>query len=421
MKKLIYILAGCLFSLHIVYADKQIDVKTPKGSSVVAWICDEMSASDIAYFDQIYTSNYPKAVMLEHSTNKYNCHGYAWHMSEGGDARWIGYKDDTDEDIYMEDGSYIEVSAGPSPRKISFKDGDHSAITTDQQGVFISKWNCYPLMRHTYEDCPYSPSTLRYFIKYTKFDMGGSDFICKDTPMTFSLNYQPIKPVNWIVPNSLRIISGQGTSSITVEAVDISSSQEVIKAKIDNAEITKVVTLNGINVTGILGNSRCKPNTPQTYNAQINAVVWPQGLDWKWEIACSYPQPAYTIINSQLNVTFTRNDSYTLRCWIVSPCGYYMGTGYLYVMVGPYYSIQLDPQSGNLQITANDNLTLQNIRVSSFSTYEIVHASTGRVASKGRFDNANGLSTYINDLSKGIYLIRIVGPDGEEEVQKISF
>lgn len=423
MKKYIYIIIGCLFSLHVTPADKIIYLKTPRGSDVTAWICDEMSSSDIAFYDQYYASRYPRAVMLERSSDKYNCHGYAWHMSEGGDAVWIGYRETIDEDVYMEDGSYVEVAAGTTPRKVSYDGGDHSAVTTDQQGVLISKWNRYPLYRHAYDDCPYiKGTTLRYFINYRKFDMGGSDFICKGTAMTFSLNYQPIKPVSWTVPSSLRIISGQGTSSITVEPVDGGSSQGSIEARIDNAVISKLVTMNGIDVTSIRGNSRCKPNTPQTYNAGIGVALWPQGLNWKWEIATSvYPAPAYSTINSQMNVTFTKEGSYTLRCWIVSPCGFYMGTGYLYVMVGPYYSIQLDPQSGNLQITLADNLIEQNNRSSSFSTYEVIHTTTGRVAAKGRFDNSNGLSTYLSNVSKGVYIIKVKGPNGEEEIQKLSY
>ena len=43
--------------------------------------------------------------------------------------------------------------------------GDHTAVTTNQQGIFISKWNEYPLMKHAWNYSPYGTNDLKYYIK----------------------------------------------------------------------------------------------------------------------------------------------------------------------------------------------------------------------------------------------------------------
>lgn len=47
-KRYLYIIFLVLINLNVAFADKRSDVKTPAGSSVEAWICDEMSASQRA-------------------------------------------------------------------------------------------------------------------------------------------------------------------------------------------------------------------------------------------------------------------------------------------------------------------------------------------------------------------------------------
>lgn len=422
MKNYIYIIISCLLCSNPIWADRQSNVQTPKGSSVEAWILDEMSNDDILMWNSHFTSRYPAAEMLAPSTNAYNCHGYAWHMSEGGDARWIGKDRTTDEDIYMSDGSYIEVPAGTSLRKVSYQNADHSAITTGQSNMLISKWSYGPLMRHAPDDSPFTYSSLRYYIKYTEFSEGWTEFICNGSPVTYTLKYTPIGSINWIVPNGLRIISGQGTTSITVEATNTTCSEGVIKAQIGNKEMTHNVIINGINVTSIIGSSRPQLNSAQIYNANTNTSYWPQGLTWNWDIATSvYPKPSYTFTNSQMRVTFTHTGSYTLRCWISSPCNTSVGTGYLYVTVGAYYLVQLDPQTGYLQIRSTEAMANNKSRKTTTCIYELINATTGKIVSKGSFNSSEGLSTYINNLSKNIYALMITESSGINEVHKLSY
>jgi hypothetical protein len=119
-------------------------------------MCESSSARRQS-LDQHYSITYPNATQIKtydgfSSTRKFNCHGYAWLRVEQGIDRWIGtgWPEDVPDPelIYMTDGSYIEVSQETYPGKVFWASGDHSAITTSQQGWFISKWNEYPLMKH---------------------------------------------------------------------------------------------------------------------------------------------------------------------------------------------------------------------------------------------------------------------------------
>ena len=70
----------------------QADVYTPKGYLVGATIEGEMTEEARANLDSYYVSRYRNAILIPtygeyggeelSSTNRFNCHGYAWHVSE---------------------------------------------------------------------------------------------------------------------------------------------------------------------------------------------------------------------------------------------------------------------------------------------------------------------------------------------------
>lgn len=152
---------------------RQTSLKTPKGSSVIAFTVSEMSESERVYFDDYYGKTYPGAELIytynsHSSTRKFNCHGYTWYMSESVNGLkkpvWIGLSNDTDDDIYTTDGSFIRVMNETYPGKVTWgNETDHSAITTEVPGVWISKWNEYPLAKHQFNDSPYGVTTFRYY------------------------------------------------------------------------------------------------------------------------------------------------------------------------------------------------------------------------------------------------------------------
>ncbi len=167
-------------------------IETPNGSEVLC-TAEFEEASD-EYLSHWYSNcvSYIEnldAEIIDAASQRYNCHAYAWHMTEGGGEVWIGaHRTGTDcptpdeaqwvEDIYWTDGSYYEVT-GLTPSEVTSNhaskvnwplpwddDGNHSGITTDRAGYFISKWGVWPLVEHWWNDSPYNDSLLRFYQRY---------------------------------------------------------------------------------------------------------------------------------------------------------------------------------------------------------------------------------------------------------------
>jgi len=220
----ILIVSQLIFQGLVNGQDYRSDVCTPKGSNVVAWTMDsEYSDSLKSYWDSYYGSAYPNIEILAtngiySTTKKFNCHSYAWHVSDGGTNRWIGYyQGNADEYIYWEDGSYIEVTGFvPYPGKVSYASDDHSAITTNQSGWFISKWGNKVLARHQYDDCPYTSSNLKYY--KLNFQISGPSLLCNSAG-EYSLSDTPGGEITWGQSNNLSRSSSQGANPCSFSPV----------------------------------------------------------------------------------------------------------------------------------------------------------------------------------------------------------
>lgn len=179
MKTILIAIIINLSILNILLSQQQSNVKTPisEENNVTAYVRGEASESQLEYWDNYYNLTYSNAIKIPtygssySATQRFNCHGYAWYMTESGhgldDPRWIGLYEVTDEDIYMTDGSYVEVESAVWPGKVSWPSTmNHSAITTEQGGVWISKWGPCPLYKHNWDDSPFGSENLKYYKLY---------------------------------------------------------------------------------------------------------------------------------------------------------------------------------------------------------------------------------------------------------------
>lgn len=116
-------------------------------------------------------------------------------MSEGqiNDSIWIG-DNATDEDIYWNDGSFIEVPQSFAT-KVSYSTAEHSAVIHDANR-FRSKWGQMPLVIHYPNDTPYdSTAAKKYYIKNTmrflghKFVCGSETYAVKGLPTGASITW----------------------------------------------------------------------------------------------------------------------------------------------------------------------------------------------------------------------------------------
>lgn len=172
--KALIILFVLLFSKNI-WGQPYTSIYTPQGNCVLVVELDEqLTAAQKEALRQKWTQTYPRAIYLGEATTTYNCHAYAWSVSEGGEKCWMNTPND---DIYMTDGSYIQTNRyDPKATKVSYGDDDHSAILAlDGSNYFISKWGEGCLMKHAYNDCPYNSTNLKYY--KLSMEILGDDFI----------------------------------------------------------------------------------------------------------------------------------------------------------------------------------------------------------------------------------------------------
>lgn len=162
-------------------------IKTPMNQSVEClYLSDppgyvELWEDQAADWIRDHNSN---AVRIGPATQTYNCHAYAWHVSDGGSYCWINKKDSYNQpnvSKYWTNDAYSTTDHFGEFVKIFYGfTADHSAITTSTYEV-KSKWGTWPLYRHFRSDCPYSASNLTYY----KVPIDGDNCMCTSSTKTY--------------------------------------------------------------------------------------------------------------------------------------------------------------------------------------------------------------------------------------------
>ena len=312
MKKLIVLfLTSIVFSclLRGQCVDIQMyDIFTPNGSLVVTWITCESSLQTRQGFDDHYTTAYPAAQKIVtydnlSSTRRFNCHGYAWLRAEGGPDRWIGLNFDEVgyPDIYMEDDSYTGVLRETYPGKVFWgrPTGDHSAVTTDEQGVFISKWNEFPLMKHQRNDSPYGTRRLQYYVNTTA--ISGPSTICAIDTYRLISNV----PATWTVaPLGAFSVTAQNGASATVTALMNGQSGTITATVASGATGTKVIQACGISGSSTL----CRIESYFLNNASADS--------WTVSPGSSFSISATNTTSATVTTQVLNGQSGTLTAWV---------------------------------------------------------------------------------------------------------
>jgi len=334
MRKILIIAFIFLRITALGQADYQSNVCTPKGDVIVAWSTAESDTSTRAYYDSYFASTYPNAQQIKtydnySSTRKYNCHGYAWHVSDGGADRWIGYSaGNTDEFDYWLKGSYVEVGYAHYPGKVSWASGDHSAVTTATSGWFISKWNEYPLMFHRWDDSPYGSSNLKYY--KLNFSITGTSLLCT-TNQTYTLTNTPGGFITWGKSASLGF-NGSNTGQ-SVSIIPSSNGSGFVTVNFTSGCGTsfsipqKDVWVGPPVISGISGPTSTPNNQWATYTAQLQSdLSAPTAYNWILN-----PVNGNSVYNygSTCDIAFYNAGTYQLVVQAKNVCS---GSGY-----GPYY------------------------------------------------------------------------------------
>ena len=126
----------------------------------------EASSAELNALTQMYTSNYPNAIVRGPSTMKYNSHSYAWYRSSTDNDKIIPsfYNGNFQLDNFWQSGGlFSSCGDNTSAKIVYYSDGDHSAAKVSDN-TYVSKWGYGPLMEHAPSYCPYIVTNMQYYI-----------------------------------------------------------------------------------------------------------------------------------------------------------------------------------------------------------------------------------------------------------------
>ena len=174
MKKIIVAICFCsiVFNNYTNISANNYNIAylyTPNGSVFVARIYEsEDNISMLEYYMERYFEPYannPNVTLLSCASDRYNCHGFAWGISEGGPVCGIEPFIEASTPHFHEywlDGSYEETTEEYAEK--SYNQG-HSTVISSYPGMHVSKWSSGPLVRHPFDMSPYSDASTYYRLK----------------------------------------------------------------------------------------------------------------------------------------------------------------------------------------------------------------------------------------------------------------
>ncbi len=206
-------------------ADRLIPFYTPNSTLVPdTYTLDETidTPAEILAAREFYKSCYPNAEEVSGPSDTYNCHGYAWSITEGGPTVWIGLGYAGETHRFVDDGSYIPTSPDTPGAKVRYLNADHSAIA-ETADIFVSKWHKYPLYRHHKNDSPFPKSgatpQVAYYKRNTPLVITGPDSPSLNTNVTYSVpTAQNITFNRWeITGGGYTTTSGLNSRNLTIK------------------------------------------------------------------------------------------------------------------------------------------------------------------------------------------------------------
>jgi hypothetical protein len=272
--------------------------------------------------------NYPcGAELVGTPTNKYNCHAYTFHVSEGENEVWVGWDMDITHNIYWMDGSYIEVSENESTKVIYHSAGNHSAIRLDNSW-YQSKWGASALVQHPPNCVPahYQASLPKKFYKLAPIT--GANTLSLD-PEIYKLNYG--QATHWSVTGNFSIVSSNATSA-TVKATAYNGQSGTLTAVVNGITITKSIQACHLHINGpshTCGSTVTYSLANLPSGVTANQVVWssntltPVGGNTGLSKTFTASGDGRAWVRAQINSVFVEKNDIVIR--YPQMRGYYIG------------------------------------------------------------------------------------------------
>lgn len=264
MKKITILILGIISHYSVFSQDWELTqtVKTPYKTTVpdTYYVTNGQNATYSVFERSIIENhlynNYGGATIVGDQDYRYNCHAYAWHVSEGGDLVWMGKNTVFAEDVYWNDCSYIEVSEIEATKVSYHVSGNHSAIK--EGGVWYrSKWGKSFLVRHKLnevlhgENFPYldntnyHPELQKKFYRRAKIagesiPQSPSIYYVESLPSTLSANWTYTPKSGTSLPTGSFITNNPTANQCTIN----NSSKQYI-----NGTLKATIIKNGMSIT----------------------------------------------------------------------------------------------------------------------------------------------------------------------------
>jgi hypothetical protein len=472
MKKLIYTVLFYILILNIstnvCNAQKLLTtVKTPKGYMVPdTWdrsfppqpnyvsgtMKTDKSINEISAIQKYAAVTY-NATFISSETVLYNCHSFAWYLSELGNIIcWMGYKTKTAEDVYWdyENGGYMQVLNEAEASKVSYylDTTNHSAVTTHTLGIVRSKWGDGALYEHPIGDGPYvGMDKRRYYKLRVNIAQQNSNVPCYNQTKTFtspSLNLIGAT-YTWRCSSNLETFSGQGTNTYTVRVNSTAGQLSWVQLDIthqkfsgDNADISKTSSSTRYEfwvgppvVANVSGPRYNQIGASASYSASISDIR-ANVTSFNWSlmpgIFNNYFNPGY----DHCYVTWNRAGEYLLVVNAISICG--TSSSYYYpTTVGSksYLSVSPNPAADNVQVSVMksqeisitpDSTSINTSKLVTSSNQDLVSTYTVRIYNSfgtlfySTKKTGNEFSIPVNNLMDGTYIIE--ANDGKESYKQ---
>jgi len=333
MKKIITILLIVLFPYRYVYS-QPTNIYTCKNELIEAEIHDfelgyyDLIDIDYALFNSngsLYHLGIKTSDIIADPTAKYNCHAYAWHLTEGYTNKvWINnaynYKDgncwvtNNNLNAYWS-GTYacFEECIEADAEKIHYTCGDHSAVKSAVPGKYISKWGSWYVLSHNPTQVPYANPTAR---KYYKRKTG---ILCSNSSVQFSINTN--STVTWTYSSNLQPMGGDTGNP---KSFNPSSSPGVVgwvRASVNGNVLPQIRVINNNPIiTNVSGNTQPLLNAKEMY-----IIASPNATSYDWSIS---PKPLtnqcvinYYDSNQRMQVQWLKNGDWTVKGYAYNSCG----------------------------------------------------------------------------------------------------
>lgn len=155
-------------------------IYTKGGQAVLVYLIDndytDLEKAQILYN---FTNYYQNVTVLSEATRTYNCHNYAWYMTEGHPSSkyWMDPVTpntlDANVSKFWTNDAFEETTSSVYDKIVYYNSTNtsndikitHSAVVSSVPGYYESKWGRLPLVRHLPDDVPDSYGTTKRYFK----------------------------------------------------------------------------------------------------------------------------------------------------------------------------------------------------------------------------------------------------------------